>query len=348
MTLGPVMVDLEGLELTSEERTFLRQPAVGGVILFSRNYESPEQVRELIDQVHGLRNPSLLVAVDQEGGRVQRFRDGFTRLPAVRHLGDVYDADRQRALALADTSGWLMAAELRAVGVDLSFAPVLDLDRGVSTVIGDRAFHSRPEACAEIAHAYQRGMQRAGMMATGKHFPGHGAVAADSHLALPVDERGYEDLLMEDLVPFERMSHFGVAALMVAHVIYARADQHPAGFSSFWLKEVLRRRIGFQGAVFSDDLTMAAAEYAGDHVARARAALEAGCDMVLVCNAQEDARRVVRDRERYHDPAAMMRLVRLHGQGEWNRTALQATAEWQESVAAVQGYDPEPLLDMDL
>lgn len=348
MTLGPVMVDLEGLELTAEERSFLRQPAVGGVILFSRNYENPEQVSELIEQIHGLRNPPLLVAVDQEGGRVQRFRDDFTRLPAVRHLGEVYDVDRQRALALADTSGWLMAAELRAVGVDLSFAPVLDLDRGVSTVIGDRAFHSRPEACAEIAHAYQRGMARAGMMATGKHFPGHGAVAADSHLALPVDERGYEDLLMEDLVPFERMSHFGVAALMVAHVIYARSDEHPAGFSPFWLQEVLRRRIGFQGAVFSDDLTMAAAEYAGDHVARARTALAAGCDMVLVCNAPEDARRVVRDREKYHDPAAMMRLVRLHGQGERDRASLRATAEWQESVAAVQGYDPEPLLDMDL
>lgn len=342
------MVDLEGLELSAEERQFLQQPAVGGVILFSRNYESPEQVEELTQRLHALRSPALLVAVDQEGGRVQRFRDGFTRLPPIRHLGELYEQDPSRARRLAETTGWLMASELRSVHLDISFAPVLDLDRGISSVIGDRAFHRNPEVVADLAQSYQQGMQRAGMAATGKHYPGHGGVEADSHLALPTDPRGYADLVVEDLVPFERMAHFGMAAMMVAHVIYAASDAQPAGFSSFWLRDVLRQRLGFQGAVFSDDLNMAAAEFAGDHADRARAALAAGCDMVLVCNAPEEARRVVRELRDHHDPAAMMRLVRLHGQGRMERQALRESEAWRQAVAAVQSYDPEPLLDMDL
>ncbi len=349
MSLGPVMVDVAGTSLTDEEREFLRQPAVGGVILFGRNFASPEQVHELVMDIHALRSPRLLVAVDQEGGRVQRFRDGFTRLPAVRHLGEVYDRDPRQAKQLAETSGWLMAAELRAVGVDISFAPVLDLDYGVSTVIGDRAFHRKPEAVVELAQAYQKGMLRAGMAATGKHFPGHGAVVADSHHELPVDERGFEELAFADLVPFERLAHQGMKAMMAAHVIYRDCDAEAAGFSRFWLKRILRERIGFQGMIFSDDLSMAAAECGGDYPERAQAALAAGCDMVLVCNAPEQARRVVRKLRDYHDPATMMRLVRLHGSGnDVGLQSLQAGEAWRTAVAEVRSYDSEPLLDMDL
>jgi beta-N-acetylhexosaminidase len=211
MTLGPLMLDVAGCELCAEDRELLQHPAVGGVILFTRNYESPQQVRALVDEIHALRDPRLLVAVDQEGGRVQRFRDGFTHLPPLACLGRIYDTDRPRAKHLARVTGWLMASELRAVGVDISFAPVLDLDYGVSTVIGNRALHRRPEIVAELAAAYQGGMHDAGMAATGKHFPGHGAVAADSHVDLPVDERRFEDIEQWDMVPFRRMIDAGIA-----------------------------------------------------------------------------------------------------------------------------------------
>lgn len=349
LSLGPVMLDVAGTSLSVEERELLRQPAVGGVILFSRNFTSPEQVAALVADIHGLRTPRLLVAVDQEGGRVQRFRDGFTRLPPVRRLGELFDRDPRRARELAELSGWLMAAELRAVGVDISFAPVLDLDHGVSTVIGDRAFHRSPEVVAELAQAYQRGMAEAGMAATGKHFPGHGAVTADSHHELPIDERPYAELAFADLLPFERLAHLGMKAMMAAHVIYRDCDARAAGFSPFWLRSVLRERFGFQGVIFSDDLSMEAAACIGDHVARARAALAAGCDMVLVCNAPAAARLVVTDLKDYHDPAAMMRLVRLHGAREATGLGLlRAREEWRVAVRQVQSYDPEPLLDMDL
>jgi beta-N-acetylhexosaminidase len=343
------MLDVAGTSLSGEERTLLREPAVGGVILFSRNFESPQQVAALVADIHGLRSPRLLVAVDQEGGRVQRFRDGFTRLPPVRRLGELFDRDPRRALQLAEVTGWLMAAELRAVGIDISFAPVLDLDYGVSTVIGDRAFHRQPEAVAVLAQAYQRGMQEAGMAATGKHFPGHGAVRADSHHELPIDERPFAELEFEDLLPFERLAHQGMKAMMAAHVIYRHCDPQAAGFSPFWLRTVLRERLGFQGVIFSDDLNMAAARCAGDYPARARAALAAGCDMVLVCNAPEQARTVAEALHDYHDPAAMMRLVRLHGTGgEADLEGLKASGPWRRAVELVRSCDPEPLLDMDL
>lgn len=348
MSLGPVMLDIEGTRPSAAERELLCRPEVGGVILFSRNYAVPEQLRELIDELHGLRDPRLLIAVDQEGGRVQRFRDGFTRLPPVAELGRVYDEDRNRALALAETTGWLMASELRAMGVDLSFAPVLDIDRRRSSVIGDRAFHRRPEAVAELAHAYQKGMQSAGMAAVGKHYPGHGGVEADSHLDLPVDERTLADLELEDLLPFERLIHQGLAGIMVAHVLYPRIDADLAGFSAFWLHDYLRRQLRFEGVIFSDDLSMAAAERAGDMVARARSALNAGCDMILVCNRPREARAVVEALEGYENPASQARLIRLHGRQAITPEQLRQSPRWREAVAAVQGYDSEPLLDMDL
>ena len=337
MPLGPVMLDLQGLELSPEERQRLRHQLVGGVILFSRNYHSPAQVEALVRDIHALREPQLLVAVDHEGGRVQRFRDGFTALPPSRELGRIYDENPKRARRLAETSGWLMATELRAVGVDFSFAPCLDLDRGVSRVIGDRAFHSHPETVADLAHAYMLGMHRAGMAATGKHFPGHGAVAADSHLALPVDERKLVDIQAEDLVPFERMIHYGLEGIMPAHVVFSRVDALPAGFSSTWLRKILRAQLGFQGIIFSDDLSMEGAKVAGDVVARAKMALSAGCDMVLVCNDAQAADQVLEGLGAHDDPVSHLRLVRMHGRENPTRRQLAQDQSYRDAVRAVSG-----------
>ncbi len=335
MSLGPVMLDVDGLALSAIERERIKHPLVGGVILFARNYQSPEQVETLVREIHDLRVPRLLVAVDHEGGRVQRFRDGFTGLPAIRHLGRIYDENPKRARRLAETSGWLMATELRAVGVDFSFAPVLDLDRGVSQIIGDRAFHARPEAVADLAHAYMRGMHQAGMAATGKHFPGHGTVAADSHVAMPVDERALVDILAEDVVPFERMIHYGLEGIMPAHVVFPRVDAQPAGFSRVWLKQILRGQLGFQGVIFSDDLSMEGAKGAGDVVARAKLALSAGCDMVLVCNDPAAADQVLTGLGTHDDPVSHLRLVRMHGRENPTREQLAQDQAYRDAVRAV-------------
>ena len=348
MTLGPLMIDVEGLELTAEDRELLAHPAVGGVILFTRNYESPRQVAALIDEIHGLRDPHLLVAVDQEGGRVQRFREGFTHLPPLSCLGRIYDGDVPRAKHLAKVTGWLMASELRAVGVDISFAPVLDLDFGVSTIIGNRALHKRPEVVADLAYAYQTGMHDAGMAATGKHFPGHGFVEADSHLALPSDDRTFEDIEQWDMLPFRRMIHYGLAAIMMAHVVYPRIDSQPAGFSKVWINEVLRGRLNFQGLIFSDDLSMEGAACAGNHCARAHASLEAGCDMVLVCNEREQAQQVAQALADYRDPVAHTRMARMHGRSNQSLDELHSEPRWEQAVAAVKGYEQSPELELDL
>lgn len=347
MTLGPLMVDIEGLELTDEDRELLRNPVVGGVILFSRNYASTGQLSALVDELHRLRDPHLLVAVDQEGGRVQRFRDEFTHLPPLACLGSIHDTDADRARHLARVSGWLMASELRAVGIDLSFAPVLDLEFGVSTIIGNRALHKRPEVVAELALAYQAGMHDAGMAATGKHFPGHGAVAADSHLALPIDERRFEDMALWDMVPFRRMIDAGLAAIMMAHVVYSAVDKQPASFSPYWIRTILREQLGFNGLVFSDDLSMEGAACIGDHTARAQAALEAGCDMVLVCNNREQAGCVAEALGDYRNPIAHTRMMRMHGRKPLNLNMLHCDPRWEQAVAAVKGYEETPELDLD-
>lgn len=347
--MGPVMLDLEGVELSAPEREMLRHPQAGGVILFSRNYESVEQLAALVAAIHEVRDPHLLVAVDHEGGRVQRFREGFTRLPPAAALGRAYDQDRQHGRALAVHAGWLMAAELRAVGVDFSFAPVLDLDHGLSGVIGDRAFHRDPAAVTALAQAYVRGMREAGMAAVGKHFPGHGGVRADSHLSLPEDNRTFERILETDLQPFARLADGVLAGIMPAHVRYAQVDDRPAGFSSYWLRSVLRERLGFQGAIFSDDLSMAGAESIGDYPARARAALEAGCDMVLVCNHPEGAAAVLDALARRDDPVARARLARFHGRGQGlSPASLRHHARWRSAVAALGalGDEAEPELNV--
>lgn len=331
MPLGPVMIGLQGLELGTVEREMLCHPTTGGVILFGRNYHDPEQLDALTRSIHALRSPQLLIAVDHEGGRVQRFRDGFTRLPAAHQLGLLHRESPSEALGLARALGWLMAAELRAAGVDFSFAPVLDLDYGHSSVIGDRAFHRDPQIVAELAASCMRGMRTAGMIAVGKHFPGHGSVMADSHLELPVDRRRYADLLTEDLLPFERLIHYGIAAIMPAHIVYPRIDDAPAGFSTRWLQDILRGRLGFQGAIISDDLDMAGAAWAGGPVDRARQALQAGCDIVLVCNNPEAAVSILEQLDPPIDPGSQSRRSRLHGRGQIDgRAALQADATWQQ------------------
>ncbi len=313
MSLGPVMLDVVGTELNDDDRRRLKHPLVGGVILFSRNYESPEQLRMLTAEIHALRTPQLLIAVDHEGGRVQRFKEGFTRLPPMRELGMIWDQHPHRAKSLAQQTGHVLAAELRAHGVDFSFAPVLDIDYGASGVIGSRAFHRDPQAIAELAHNLMLGMKQGGMAAVGKHFPGHGFVRADSHLEVPLDERAFADIEMDDLVPFRQMIDFGVAGIMPAHVIYPRVDPNPAGFSSVWLKDILRKRLGFEGVIFSDDLSMAGAHVAGGPVQRAEAALKAGCDMVLLCNKPDDADELLAGLHYTLPAVGVMRLLRMHG-----------------------------------
>ncbi len=347
MSLGPVLFDLRGTALDAEEAERLRHPASAGVILFTRNFASRAQLRGLIEAVRRAAGRPVLIAADHEGGRVQRFRTEFAPLPAVARLGERYDESAPRALELARETGWLLAIELLAVGIDLAFAPVLDLGRGVSSVIGDRAFHRDPETVARIARAFVGGMQEAGMAATAKHFPGHGSVALDSHHALPVDSRVYDEIEATDLVPFERLVHAGIPSVMAAHVLYEAVDDRPAGFSPFWLREVLRRRLGFGGAIVSDDLTMAGAAVAGEPADRARAALDAGCDLILVCNDPHGAGAVLDAVGTRHDPAAQLRRVRLHGR------LAEAAGEYggdrhARARAAVASLDLTEALDLDL
>lgn len=348
MSLGPVMLDLRGTALDDEEREILCHPLVGGIILFSRNYDSPEQLAALLAEVHALRTPPLLVAVDHEGGRVQRFRQGFTHLPPARRFGEIFAQEPRRARLLAEQAGWVMASELRAIGVDFSFAPVLDLDYGISQVIGDRAFHRKPQVVADLAGAVMHGMQRAGMASVGKHFPGHGAVEADSHEAIPVDGRSLADILAEDVKPYERMITNGMAGVMPAHVIYSDVDERPAGFSAFWLREVLRKRLGFQGVIFSDDLNMEGASVAGSYPARAEAALQAGCDMVLICNNPEGAREILRGLDYAPNPVLHARLARLHGRHPVTLEGLHRDPAWRQAISAMQELADNPSLPLDL
>jgi beta-N-acetylhexosaminidase len=345
MTLGPVMVDLAGIALEPVERELLAHPQVGSVILFTRNYESPDQLRRLVADIHAVRSPPLLVAVDQEGGRVQRFRQGFTRLPPLAEIGRRYRTSHAGGLSLARELGWLMAAELRAVGVDMSFAPCVDLDYGLSRVIGDRALHSDAAAVGELAVSYMLGMREAGMAATAKHFPGHGAVAADSHVALPVDRREWPDL-EADFAPYRRLIANGLPAAMVAHVVFPAVDDLPASLSRRWIGGVLRGDLGFQGAVFADDLSMAGAATFGDIAARGRLALDAGCDVLPVCNDRPAAVALLDSLKAPPDPVSRMRLVRLHGR-DAAAESLAAHPRWQSAVAAARELIERPALQLE-
>jgi beta-N-acetylhexosaminidase len=347
MTLGPLMVDVAGTELTAEDVEILRHPLVGGVILFTRNYSDPVQLTALVSAIHAARSPHLLVAVDHEGGRVQRFRSGFSVLPPLRRIGKEFDLDAKAGLDLARHMGWLMAAELRSCGVDLSFAPCVDLDYGVSEVIGDRAFHSKAAAVSQLASAYMHGMRDAGMAATAKHFPGHGAVVADSHTAAPVDRRPYVDL-DDDIMPYRRLISNGLPAVLAAHVLFPNVDDGAvASVSSRWIKDILRGELGFKGVVFTDDMSMAGAAVAGDIVERSWRALEAGSDMVLICNSRPSVVTVLDKLNVEPQPASSVRLVRMRGRDGLPRDTLMATAEWQQCREMLARCSAPPALKLE-
>ncbi|HEU4601740.1 MAG TPA: beta-N-acetylhexosaminidase [Steroidobacteraceae bacterium] len=340
------MIDIQGKELTQEDRELLAHPLVGAVILFTRNFESVEQIERLVREIRSLRTPALLVTVDHEGGRVQRFRKGFTVLPPMRTIGREYDLDPVAGRQLARQCGWLMAAELRSVGIDMSFAPCVDLDYGVSSVIGDRAFHRDCRVVADLAIAFMGGMREAGMVATAKHFPGHGAVVPDSHVAMPVDRRPLSDM-DDDIYPYRRLIDNGLASVMAAHVVFSEVDSRPAGFSRRWVVDELRGRLGFDGAVFTDDLSMAGAAIVGDMVDRAKAALEAGCDVLSLCNNRQGVLQVIDSFRGSGDPLSQVRMARLHGKPGFSREALQASLEWRTCEAAIKGSMERPNLSLD-
>lgn len=319
--IGPIMLDVEGLTLTHLEKEKINHPNTGAVILFSRNYQSPEQITELTESIRAARKGKILIAVDQEGGRVQRFQKGFTRLPPASYYAD--------APELAESAGWLMAVELLAVGVDFSFAPVLDIDCGISAVIGNRSFSTDQELATRLASDFRKGMHRAGMAATGKHFPGHGAVAMDSHLTLPIDDRDLDAIMNKDIKPFKQLIAEGLEGIMPAHVVFPKIDPNPAGFSPFWIQQILRKELNFNGTVFSDDLSMEGAASVGDYPERARLAQDAGCDMLLVCNNPKAAEHLLEALPVTQDEIREKRLNTMLGKPHPSWNQLMNTEKWQ-------------------
>jgi beta-N-acetylhexosaminidase len=346
VSLGPLMIDLRGTSLADDEREWLQSPLVGGVILFTRNFASREQLQTLVAELHAVRQPPLLVTVDQEGGRVQRFREPFFRLPPFRTLGHLYDEDKEAALKTATAFGWLMAAELRAVGVDMSFTPCIDRDLGLADVIGDRALHGDPRVVAALASRFIAGAKRAGMATTAKHFPTHAGARNDSHTELAVDGRDLAEL-RDDLLPYRELIGKGLQAIMVAHVSFPAIDETPASLSSWWINTQLRDALGFTGAVISDDLSMVGAAAVGPVEKRVRRALDAGCDLVLVCNSPGQVPVVLEELEGYVNPSAQLRLTRLHGRGGMAWDELHASAAWRKALAAVEALCARPALELE-
>lgn len=329
---GPVVLDIDGIELDDIDREVLSHPQVGGLILFSRNYQEPQQLRDLIRNVREVRE-DLLVCVDQEGGRVQRFREGFTRLPCLQKLGQLYLDRPDKALNDARELGWLMAAEIVSFDIDLSFAPVLDIDESSSVIIGDRSFSADPNIAINLSTSYIDGMRQAGMSATGKHFPGHGGVVEDSHLELPVDSRTMSELRDKDMRVFSELCpHLG--AIMPAHIVFPDVDEHPVGFSKVWLKDVLKAELNFNGVIFSDDLAMEGAAVVGDFFSRAELAIQAGCDSVLVCNRRQEAELVLEFVESRQDLHIDSRLKLLKHNGRKVDT-LNISPRWQSAQAII-------------
>ncbi|MEE4245464.1 MAG: beta-N-acetylhexosaminidase [Kangiellaceae bacterium] len=339
---GPIMMDLESSEINQVEREMLQHPATGGVILFARNIESAQQVQQLNQQISEI-NPALLLAVDQEGGRVQRLKDGFTKLPPLRLLESTAQSITE-AQNFCFHHARLMALETLAVGFDISFTPVLDVATSTSRVIGDRAFHEEPDMIGLLAAEYIKGMASVGMAATGKHFPGHGFVDGDSHHEIPVDDRSISEISEHDLKPFASTAQM-LGGIMPAHVIYSQVDDLPAGFSSVWIKDILRQQLQFNGVVFSDDLSMKGAEVVGDFIDRANAALQAGCDMVLVCNNRRQAERVIEHLSDFRDPNASARIGQLKSAGHYavGLSELQQSADWATSHKTIRRITDTPI-----
>lgn len=333
--MGPIIVDIAGFELTQEDKEILRHPLSGGLILFSRNYHDPEQLRALIKSIRHTVAKPFLIAVDHEGGRVQRFREHFSAIPAMGKIAEYYHDDKVAAAAFAQSCGWLLAAELLAYDIDLSFAPVLDLERG-SQVIGDRSFHRDPEWVTPLASALCKGMHGAGMKTTGKHFPGHGSVFADSHIALPVDPRSLNDIKQNDLLPFaELIKHANLDAIMPAHVVYENIDPQAAGFSQYWLQKILKTELGFKGSIFSDDLSMHGASVAGDYLERAQQARWAGCDLLLACN---DRKAVETLLDGFANDLSTPQEHLLH-RTRFDSTELQMTTKWQQINKTIEQFN---------
>ena len=340
--LGPLMVDVEGVVLTDEDKHVLLNPLIGGVILFTRNYQNKSQLKALVAEIKDLRDSKLIIAVDHEGGRVQRFREEFTSLPAVAKIC-TQETVEESHIELAKQHAWLMAAEVLECGIDISFAPVIDLDWKMSEVIGDRALHQHPKAVATLAGAYIDGMHTAGMAATGKHFPGHGSVEADSHVALPIDRRPIE-AIRNDISPYRPLIQNGLEAVMMAHVIYNKLNRLPAGFSEYWIQSELRGRLNFNGVVFTDDLSMKAADVVGDMQERVNLALYAGCDMALVCNDRAAVLNLIENLSdkvwrNHSDEIIQNRLKTLYAKPSFDTQKLQSSAQWQAAVESVTAID---------
>ncbi len=336
--MGPVILDVEKFSLTPEEREMLAHPLVGGVILFSRNYESKEQITALCESIRAARSTPLLIGVDQEGGRVQRFKEEFTHLPAMGLLGNAYEKNSNDAKKIAETCGWLMASELFSVGIDLSFAPVLDLNKNKNTVIGDRAFHHDSEIVIDLAKFFIKGMHAVGMAATGKHFPGHGDVSVDSHLTIPRDERSLKEIQENDLKTFSALIQSDIQAIMPAHIIFSAVDSKPVGFSSIWLQKIVRQELKFSGMIFSDDLNMEGASFAGDYPDRADAALKAGCDMVLICNNRTGAIRILDQLPRDKFSVSQEKFNRMQGKFSSRGKSVLHQPAWQARFAELQHF----------
>jgi len=336
--MGPIMLDVLGTSLTAEDKELLQHPLVGGVILFTRNYESPEQIAQLTADVRRAANKELIIAVDHEGGRVQRFRDGFSLIPAMGKIWNFADQNITTAQELAKQSAILMALEVQAVGIDISFAPILDID-DISAVIGDRAFHKNPEIVCQLASAFVDGLHLVGMKATGKHFPGHGSVQADSHIALPIDPRPSAEIFSLDMLPFKTLINSNkVDALMPAHVIFPEVDSEAVGFSPYWLKDILRNKLGFNGVIFSDDLSMEGAACVGGYVERAEAAQQAGCDMLLLCNNRESCIDVIDNANITIDEKSSQRLLRLLKTSTSGLDELSRNPRWQHARKVLADY----------
>lgn len=327
------MIDLDGLFLTQDEQALIQRPMVGAIIFFARNFESRQQIQALVAEIRAIR-PELLLCVDQEGGRVQRFREGFTRIPPMQVLGDRLVAGEADAEQLLRDCGWLLASEVLSCGVDFSFAPVLDIDRNQCEVIADRSFCDDPVMAAEAAQYFMEGMHEAGMATTGKHFPGHGGVRADSHLETPYDNRTLQEMHARDMLPFLVLSKT-LDAVMPAHIVFPNIDADAVGFSRFWLQEILRKELAFEGVIFSDDLSMKGADVAGGYVDKTRCAMNAGCDMVLVCNDRQGALEVLAFLEEEKvEPSARLATMKMRQQPDW--PALKNDSRWQQTVAQLK------------